>query len=183
MLEKVALENDCDADWLWQIVTGYGLFDFGADETFSSPYFSKILGIDTDQGKYRVRERTRYNEDNYDNNYNKDKENKEHIESTQSVYLGYDRLVNGQRYGFRGEPIAHDAPEQVNQDTRWSWIDVQKMRWQELGQLGKRPIVLCPENKRFYGCMEISHDPLLYEPLPFDDTDWLANDGEQLEIF
>ena len=65
---------------------------------------------------------------------------------------------------------------------RATWVDVQKMRWQELGQLGKRPIVLCPENKRFYGCKEISHDPLLYEPLPFDDNDWLSNDGEQTEI-
>ena len=126
MLEKVALENDCDADWLWQIVTGYGLFDFGADETFSSPYFSRILGIDTDQGKSRVRERTRYNNDN---NHNEDKENKE---PTQSVYLGYDRLVNGQRYGFRGEPIPKDAPEQVNQDTRWSWIEhkwIPRAKW------------------------------------------------------
>ena len=127
MLKKVARDNNCEADWLWQIITDYGLFEFNADETFSSPYLSKILGIN--QGKPRVHERTRYNNDN---NHNDDKENKEHKESTQSAYLGYDRLVNGRRYGYRGEPIPDDAPEQVNQDTRWSWIEgkwIARAKW------------------------------------------------------
>ena len=30
------------------------------------------------------------------------------------------------RYGFRGEPVPDNAPEQVSQDTRWSWT---KGRW------------------------------------------------------
>ena len=68
------------------------------------------------------------------------------------------------------------------QSMRATWVDVQKMRWKELGQLGKRPIVLNPENNRFCGCREMSQDPLLYQPLEFDDTDWLANDGEQTEF-
>lgn len=124
MLKKVARDNNCEADWLWQIITDYGLFEFNADETFFSPYLSNILGIN--QVKPRVHERTRYNNDN---NHNNDKENKE---PTQSVYLGYDRLVNGRRYGYRGEPIPDDAPEQVNQDTRWSWIEgkwIARAKW------------------------------------------------------
>ena len=145
MLKKVARDNNCEADWLWQIITDYGLFEFNADETFSSPYLSKSLGIN--QGKPRVHERTRYNNDN---NHNDDKENKkktQHVcvcqEGTQNdalgsplpprpAYLGYDRLVNGRRYGYRGEPIPDDAPEQVNQDTRWSWIEskwIARAKW------------------------------------------------------
>ena len=65
---------------------------------------------------------------------------------------------------------------------RATWVDVQKMRWKELGQLGKRPIVLCTKNNRFYGCTEVSHDPLMYKPLEFDEFDWLSADGEQTEI-
>ena len=65
---------------------------------------------------------------------------------------------------------------------RATWVDVQKMRWKELGQQGKRPVVLCPDNNRFYGCREVSQNPLMYQPLDFDDNDWLANDGEQAEI-
>jgi hypothetical protein len=42
--------------------------------------------------------------------------------------------------------------------------------------------VLCPQNNRFYGCREVSQNPLMYEPLPFDDIDWLSGDGEQTEI-
>ena len=81
-----------------------------------------------------------------------------------------------------GEQICWTDRNKSMHTARATWVDVQKMRWQELGQLGKRPIVLCPDNKRFYGCKEISHDPLLYEPLPFDDNDWLSDDGEQTEI-
>ena len=126
MLKKIARDNGCEADWLWQIITDYGLFDYNADETFSSPYLSKVLGIGSNQAKPRVHGRTRYNDDNNDNHH------KEYKELTQSAYLGYDRLVNGRRYGFRGEPIPDDAPEQVNQDTRWSWIENQwiaRARW------------------------------------------------------
>jgi twinkle protein len=65
---------------------------------------------------------------------------------------------------------------------RATWVDVQKMRWKELGQLGKRPIVLCQANNRFYGCRELPGNPQMYKPLDFDDIDWLANDGEQTEI-
>ena len=137
MLKKIARENNCEADWLWQIITDYGLFEFNADETFSCPYLSKSLGIDRD--KSLVRGRTRYNKEN--------KKKAQHacvcLEGTQNdasdspsppqpAYLGYDRRVNGRRYGYRGEPIPDDAPEQVNQDTRWSWIDckwIPRAKW------------------------------------------------------
>lgn len=144
MLNRVARENGCDADWLWQIVTDSGLFEFNADETFSSPYLSKTLGIKQDGC---VRERTRYNINNNHNNDNENKKKKQYtcvcLKGTQNdatdsplppqpSYLGYDRSVNGRRYGFRGEPIPDDAPEQVNQDTRWSWIEckwIPRAKW------------------------------------------------------
>jgi hypothetical protein len=34
----------------------------------------------------------------------------------------YERVVNGHRFGFRGEPVEKNAPPQWNQDTMWSWI-------------------------------------------------------------
>ena len=139
MLKRLAHDCQCDPDWLWHIVTDYGLFEYNADETFSSPYLSETLGISRKKAPSRGRARynARYNEDNNDNNHNEDKE-KTHTarvcpEGTQqdasdspspppTAYLGYDRLIDGRRYGYRGEPVADDAPEQVSQDTRWSWI-------------------------------------------------------------
>lgn len=140
MLKKVARDNGCDADWLWSIVTESGLFEYNADETFSSAYLSKTLGIGRSPKSSRVRTRynARYNDDNKDNTDNEDKENKKNVQhvcvchdGTQNdaddsprppQYLGYDIEKDGQRYGYRGEPIPDDAPEQVSQDTRWSWI-------------------------------------------------------------
>ena len=37
MLKNIALVNHCDADWLWRVVTESGLFEYNADETFTSP--------------------------------------------------------------------------------------------------------------------------------------------------
>ena len=80
------------------------------------------------------------------------------------------------------EPISWMGANHEMKACRATWVDVQKMRWKELGQQGKRPVVLCPDNNRFYGCREVSQNPLMYQPLDFDDNDWLANDGEQTEI-
>ncbi|MBQ9215495.1 MAG: toprim domain-containing protein [Prevotella sp.] len=80
------------------------------------------------------------------------------------------------------DPIMWNDSNHVMHNSRATWVDVQKMRWKELGQLGRRPVVLCPDNNRFYGCREVGHDPLMYQPLEFDDNDWLANDGEQMEL-
>lgn len=80
------------------------------------------------------------------------------------------------------DTVTWTAPNRTMQHMRATWVDVQKMRWKELGQLGRRPVVLCPQNNRFYGCREVSQNPLMYEPLPFDDIDWLSGDGEQTEI-
>lgn len=145
MLKKLARNCCCDADWLWHIVTDYGLFTVAADETFYSPYLMKTLGIGQKERSSRKRTRynARYNEDNkdnHDNDDNKDKENRKKtpaacvcLQGTQETadngaapsppppYLGYDRRVDGRRYGYRGEPVPDDAPEQVSQDTRWSW--------------------------------------------------------------
>lgn len=59
MLNKLAHDCQCSADWLWHVVTDYGLFEYGADETFYSPYLSKTLGI----GRKRTpsNRRARYN--------------------------------------------------------------------------------------------------------------------------
>jgi twinkle protein len=80
------------------------------------------------------------------------------------------------------DSILWNDSNHVLRNCRATWVDVQKMRWNELGQLGKRPVVLCPDNKRFYGCREVGQDPLMYQPIEFDDTDWLSNDGEQTEL-
>ena len=81
-----------------------------------------------------------------------------------------------------GDDISWTDSDKRLHSARATWVEVQKMRWKELGQLGKRPVVLCPQNNRFYGCRETGQNPLMYQPLDFDNTDWLANDGEQTEI-
>ena len=141
MLKNIALVNHCDADWLWRVVTESGLFEYNADETFTSPYLSDTLGLghNSRSSRARTRYKARYNDDNNDNNHNENKEKTppacvcrndtqhEALDSPQPPqYLGYDRVVDGCRYGYRGEPIPDDAPEQTSQDTRWSW---RRGRW------------------------------------------------------
>lgn len=140
-MQKVAREFGCDADWLWHVVCDYGLFTVSADGTFYSPYLRQTLGMAANPGerssRTRKRRRAPYSEDSEDSN---DSENRKKtpaacvcLQGTQETadngaapsppppYLGYDRRVDGRRYGYRGEPVPDDAPEQVSQDTRWSW--------------------------------------------------------------
>lgn len=142
-LSKVACECRCDEDWLWRIITDYGLFVVMADGTFYSPYLRQTLGMSStpdEPSPLRTRKRRRalYSEDN-DNSNNRENSNTpsacvcrndtqhEALDSPQPPqYLGYDRVVDGCRYGYRGEPIPDDAPEQTSQDTRWSW---RRGRW------------------------------------------------------
>lgn len=133
-LRKIARECNCSEEWLWRVVTNYDLFIVDDDEQFFSPYLSDLLHTDKKPAPSRTPRHAQncaaalYNEDNHDkkdNHDNDDKENKE-------LYLGYDRSYGGRRYGYRGEPIPADAPEQTNQDTRWSWIHhqwVPRARW------------------------------------------------------
>lgn len=144
-MQKVARECGCDSDWLWHVVCDYGLFTVSADGTFYSPYLRQTLGMAANPGDHpsrtHKRRRAPYSEDSKDSN---DSENREKtpaacvcLQGTQETadddspsppqpYLGYDRRVDGRRYGYRGEPVPDDAPEQVSQDTRWSWT---KGRW------------------------------------------------------
>lgn len=141
---KLANECRCDEDWLWRIITDYGLFVVSADGTFYSPYLRQSLGMsenpdEPSPSRTRKRRRAPYSEDSNDSEYRENREKMppacvcpedtqhEAFDSPQPPhYLGYDRIVGGQRYGYRGEPIPEDAPEQTSQDTRWSW---RQRRW------------------------------------------------------
>lgn len=144
-MQKVAREYRCDTDWLWHVVCDFGLFTVAADGSFYSPYLRQTLGMTANPGDHpsrtHKRKRAPYSEDSKDSN---DSENRKItpascvcLQGTQETaddaapsppptYLGYDRWVDGCRYGFRGEPVPDNAPEQVSQDTRWSWT---KGRW------------------------------------------------------
>ena len=76
-LEKVAIECKCDVDWLWRIITDYGLFVVTADGSFYSPYLRQTLGMsarpeDDNPSRTRKRRRAPYSKDS---NNSKDREN------------------------------------------------------------------------------------------------------------
>lgn len=76
-LDKVAHDCSCDVDWLWHIITDYGLFGFSADGSFYSPYLRQTLGMtphpdDPIPSHVRKRRRALYSEDRKDS---KDREN------------------------------------------------------------------------------------------------------------
>lgn len=131
-LRKIARDCNCSEEWLWHIVSESGLFIIEDEDYFFSTYLSGILHSEPDKADAsRKRRHARncasapYNEDNKNNHDNDDKENNK-------AYLGYDRAYGGRRYGYLGEPIPPDAPEQTNQDTRWSWLHQQwipRARW------------------------------------------------------
>lgn len=77
-LNKVVSECRCDADWLWQIITGYGLFVVSADGSFYSPYLRQTLGMTPNPGdtpsRMRRRRHPHYSEDREDS---KDSENRD----------------------------------------------------------------------------------------------------------
>lgn len=138
MLNKLAHDCQCSADWLWHVVTDYGLFEYGADETFYSPYLSKTLGI----GRKRTpsHRRARYNAHyNEDNDYNED--NNHHQEEKADVRVSDDTHSAGEkntpvgpsayetvdqkglRHGKGGELVPWWAPPQTDVYARWSVVE------------------------------------------------------------
>ena len=149
MLTKLAHDCQCSADWLWHIVTDFGLFEYGADETFYSPYLSKTLGIGKRQTRShgRTRYNTRYNDDNKDNDYNEDNNHHQKEKADvrvsadthsaegkntpvgPSAYESIDR--KGFRHGKSGELVPWWAPPQTDVYARWS---LAKDRWVPLSE-------------------------------------------------
>ena len=76
-LSKVVNECKCDEEWLWRIITDYGLFVVSDDGSFYSPYQRLTLGMTANPGdkplRTRRRKRAPYSEDS-DNS--KDRENR-----------------------------------------------------------------------------------------------------------
>ena len=80
-LDKVAHDCSCDVDWLWHIITDYGLFGFSADGSFYSPYLRQTLGMTPHPGepvpsRTHKRRRAPYSENR---EYSKDRENKQSV--------------------------------------------------------------------------------------------------------
>ena len=67
-LSKVVNECHCEEDWLWRIITDYGLFVVSADGSFYSPYQRQTLGLtpNPDDAPTRKRKRAPYSEDRKD---------------------------------------------------------------------------------------------------------------------
>ena len=83
-LSKIARDSNCSEEWLWKIVTSYGLFIVEDDESFFSPYLSGLLHAASKRTSSHtgVRAQKRasapYNRDNHHKEDNDDKkENKE----------------------------------------------------------------------------------------------------------
>ena len=76
-LSKVVNECKCDEEWLWRVITDYGLFVVCDDGSFYSPYQRQTLGMtaNPDDKPLRTRRRKRalYSEDS---NNSKDRENR-----------------------------------------------------------------------------------------------------------
>jgi len=76
-LDKVALVCACKVEWLWHIITDYGLFSVTADGLFYSPYQRQTLGMSAHPGdehpRMRKRRRVPYSEDSKNS---KDSENR-----------------------------------------------------------------------------------------------------------
>ena len=114
-LSKIARDSNCSEEWLWNIVTSYGLFIVEDDESFFSPYLSGLLHAASKSSSSRTgrhaqkRARAPYNEDNHHKEDNDDKkENKEKGGKVSDVigpsaYETIDRA--GLRHGHRGEPV------------------------------------------------------------------------------
>ena len=86
-LSKIARDSNCSEEWLWNIVTSYGLFIVEDDESFFSPYLSGLLHATSKSSSSRTgrhaqnRARAPYNEDNHHKEDNDDKkENKEKVD-------------------------------------------------------------------------------------------------------
>ena len=66
-LSKVVSECNCDEQWLWRIITNYGLFVVCDDGSFYSPYQRQTLGMTANPGdkplRTRRRKRAPYSED------------------------------------------------------------------------------------------------------------------------
>ena len=114
-LSKIARDSNCSEEWLWHIVTSYGLFIVEDDESFFSPYLSGLLHAASKSSSSRTgrhaqkRARAPYNEDNHhkedndDKKANKEKGGKVSDVIGPSAYEMVDRA--GLRHGHRGEPV------------------------------------------------------------------------------
>ena len=77
-LGKVVSDCKCDMEWLWRIITDYGLFVVSADGSFYSPYQRQTLGMTPHPDDTPARKSTRRRAPYRDNReYSKDRENKE----------------------------------------------------------------------------------------------------------
>ena len=99
-LNKVVNECKCDKEWLWRIITDYGLFVVCDDGSFYSPYQRQTLGMtanpDDEPLRTRRRKRAPYSEDS-DNS--KDRENRDTAsdvrvsDDTHTDYRSYDKYL------------------------------------------------------------------------------------------
>ncbi|SHK88883.1 hypothetical protein [Xylanibacter ruminicola] len=132
-LSKVVSECKCDEEWLWRIITDYGLFVMSEDGSFYSPYQRQTLGMTAhpDDKSLRTHRRRRapYSEDSKDskNRENKDtasacvclKDTQPHIGP--SAYESVDR--DGKRHGGHNELVPWWAPPQTDVYAMWSVIE------------------------------------------------------------
>ena len=126
-LSKIARDSNCSEEWLWKIVTSYGLFIVEDDESFFSPYLSGLLHAASKRTSSHtgVRAQKRasapYNRDNHHKEDNDDKkENKEKGGKVSDVigpsaYETVDRA--GLRHGHRGELVPWWASPQTDAAT------------------------------------------------------------------
>ena len=126
-LSKIARDSNCSEEWLWNIVTSYGLFIVEDDESFFSPYLSGLLHAASKSSSSRTgrhaqkRARAPYNEDNHhkeDKKENKEKGGKVSDVIGPSAYETIDRA--GLRHGHRGEPVPWWASPQTDIRCVWS---------------------------------------------------------------
>jgi hypothetical protein len=129
-LSKIARDSNCSEEWLWHIVTSYGLFIVEDDESFFSPYLSGLLHATSKSSSSRMGKHARkrahapYNEDNHHKETNDDKkENKEKGGKVSdmigpSAYEMVDRA--GLRHGHRGELVPWWASPQTDIRCVWS---------------------------------------------------------------
>ena len=113
-LSKVARDSNCSEEWLWNIVTSYGLFIVEDDESFFSPYLSGLLHAASKSSSSRTgrhaQKRARAQ--------NKEKGGKVSDVIGPSAYETIDRA--GLRHGHRGEPVPWWASPQTDIRCVWS---------------------------------------------------------------
>ena len=104
-LSKIARDSNCSEEWLWNIVTSYGLFIVEDDESFFSPYLSGLLHAASKSSSDDKKE-------------NKEKGGKVSDVIGPSAYETIDRA--GLRHGHRGEPVPWWASPQTDIRCVWS---------------------------------------------------------------